>query len=61
MTRFAPADLIELRDQIADALAVEEPVELVGGGSKRGLGRPVQAAHKLDLALLSGIRDYAPS
>jgi len=61
MTRFAPADLIELRDQIADALAAEEPVELVGSGSKRGLGRPVQAAHKLDLALLSGIRDYAPS
>jgi glycolate dehydrogenase FAD-binding subunit len=61
MTRFAPADLTELRDQIAGALAAEEPVELVGGGSKRGLGRPVQAAHQLDLARLSGIRDYAPS
>jgi glycolate oxidase FAD binding subunit len=61
MTRLAPADLTELRDQIAGALAGEEPVELVAGGSKRGLGRPVQAAHILDLALLSGIRDYAPS
>jgi glycolate oxidase FAD binding subunit len=61
MTRLAPADLIELRDQIAGTLAAEEPVELVAGGSKRGLGRPVQAAHILDLALLSGIRDYAPS
>jgi glycolate oxidase FAD binding subunit len=61
MTRFAPTDLIELRDQIAGALAAEEPVELVAGGSKRGLGRPVQAAHQLDLARLSGIRDYAPS
>jgi glycolate oxidase FAD binding subunit len=61
MTRFAPADLIELRDQIAGALAAEEPVEVVGGGSKRGLGRPVQAAHQLCLSLLSGIRDYAPS
>jgi hypothetical protein len=29
MTRFAPTDLIELRDQIAGALAAEEPVELV--------------------------------
>ena len=61
MTRLAPLDLTELRDQIAGALAAEEPVELVAGGSKRGLGRPVQAAHILDLAHLSGIRDYAPS
>jgi glycolate oxidase FAD binding subunit len=61
MTRFAPTDLTELRDQIAGALAAEEPVELVAGGSKRELGRPVQAAHILDLALLSGIRDYQPS
>jgi len=61
MTRLAPVDLTELRDQIAGALAAEEPVELVAGGSKRGLGRPVQAAHILDLARLSGIRDYQPS
>jgi glycolate oxidase FAD binding subunit len=61
MTRFAPVDLTELRDQIAGALAAEEPVELVAGGSKRALGRPIQAAHLLDLSLLSGIRDYAPS
>jgi glycolate oxidase FAD binding subunit len=61
MTRLAPVDLTELRDQIAGALAAEEPVELVAGGSKRGLGRPVQAAHILDLAHLSGIRAYQPS
>jgi len=61
MTRLVPADLSELRDQIAGALAAEEPVELAAGGSKRGLGRPVQAAHQLDLTRLSGIRDYAPS
>ena len=61
MTRLAPADLSELRDHIAGMLAAEEPVELVAGGSKRGLGRPVQAAHQLDLTHLSGIRDYAPS
>src|SRR6267154_4562390 len=61
MSRFTPADLSELRDAVAEALAAEEPLELVGGGSKRGLGRPVQAAHTLDLSRLSGIRDYAPS
>ena len=61
MTRLVPADLAELRDQVAAVLAAEEPVELVAGGSKRQLGRPVQAAHQLDLTRLSGIRDYAPS
>ena len=61
MTRFAPADLAELRDAVADALRAQEPVEIVGGASKRALGRPLQAPHLLDLSLLGGIRDYAPS
>jgi len=61
MTRFSPANLDELRDAVAGALAADEPVELVGGGSKRRLGRPLQTAHTLDLSRLSGIRDYAPS
>src|SRR5207302_4203301 len=61
MVTFVPSDLGELRDAVAEALAAEEPVEVVGGGSKRALGRPVQAAHTLDLSRLSGIREYAPS
>ncbi|HEX3861395.1 MAG TPA: glycolate oxidase subunit GlcE [Stellaceae bacterium] len=61
MTRFAPADLHELRDAISAALVVQEPLELVGGASKTRLGRPLQTAHTLDLSRLSGIRDYAPN
>src|SRR5437764_2384285 len=61
MARFTPADINELREAVAEALAAEQPVEVVGGGSKRALGRPVQAAHTLDLSRLAGIRDYAPS
>jgi glycolate oxidase FAD binding subunit len=61
MTRFVPTNLDELRDAAATALAAEEPVEIVGGGSKRGLGWPLQTPHALDLSRLSGIRDYAPS
>src|SRR5436305_3496176 len=61
MARFTPADINELREAVAEALAAEQPVEVVGGGSKRPLGRPVQSAHTLDLSRLSGIRDYAPS
>src|SRR5437588_5000514 len=61
MTRFTPADIDELRDAVADALAAAEPIEIVGGGSKRGIGRPLQTAHTLDLSRLSGIREYTPS
>src|SRR5437667_2522507 len=35
MTRFTPADLNELRDAVADALAAAEPLELIGGGATR--------------------------
>lgn len=61
MTDMTPADLAELRDAVAAALATEEPVEIIGGGSKRALGRPLQTPHLLDLSRLAGIRDYAPS
>jgi glycolate oxidase FAD binding subunit len=61
MTRFLPADLAELRDAAAAALAAAEAVEIVAGGSKRGLGRPLQTPHTLDLSRLAGIRDYAPN
>ncbi len=58
---FSPTTLDELRDAVGEALAAEEPVEIVAGGSKRGLGRPLQLPHTLDLTRLSGIRDYEPS
>ncbi|HEV2189581.1 MAG TPA: FAD-binding protein, partial [Stellaceae bacterium] len=61
MTRFVPTSIEELREVVATALAADEPVELVAGGTKRGLGRPLQTPHVVDLNRLSGIRDYAPS
>src|SRR5580658_10333037 len=61
MTRFVPTSIDELREAIGSALAAEEPVELVAGGTKRGLGRPLQTPHLVDLTRLSGIRDYAPN
>jgi glycolate oxidase FAD binding subunit len=61
MARLVPADIAELRDAVGDALAAAEAVEIVAGGSKRGLGRPLQTPRTLDLSRLSGIRDYAAS
>src|SRR5205085_7916343 len=61
MSRFAPTDLRQLRDGIGESLAADEPLELIAGGSKRGLGRPLQLPCSLDLCGITGIRDYQPS
>jgi glycolate oxidase FAD binding subunit len=60
MARFSPADERELVDIVAAAVAREEALELVGSGSRRGLGRPLQTPHVLDLSAFSGIRAYEP-
>src|ERR1700746_3292666 len=60
MALFAPTTLAELREMVDAAVAVEEPLELVAGGTKRGLGRPLQLPRTLDLSRLAGIRDYQP-
>jgi glycolate oxidase FAD binding subunit len=61
MASFSPTTLDELRDTVGDALAAEEPLEIVAGGTKRELGRPLQLPRTLDLSGLAGIRDYEPS
>ena len=61
MARFTPANIEELREAVAGVLAAEEALEIVAGGSKRALGRPLQTPHLLDLARLSGIREYTPN
>src|SRR5579885_1932303 len=60
MTRFRPTEERELVDIVAAAVAQEEPLEIVAGGSKRGLGRPLQTPHTLDVSGFSGIRSYEP-
>jgi glycolate oxidase FAD binding subunit len=61
MTLFKPEDAPALREIVAWAAGEEQPLEIVGGGSKRSLGRPLQVAHTLDLSALSGIVAYEPS
>jgi glycolate oxidase FAD binding subunit len=61
MARYSPTTFAELRDTVGDALAAEEPLEIVAGGTKRGLGRPMQMPRTLDLSRLAGIRGYEPS
>lgn len=45
-------------EAVAWAVAEETPLEILGQGSKRGYGRPLQTPHSLDLSGLSGVSLY---
>lgn len=61
MSVFEPSDTAELAAIVASAAAAGETLEVVGGGSKRLLGRPARTGHVLDLKRISGIVDYDPA
>lgn len=60
ITTFRPETAEQAADAVRWALSNAEPLEVLGRGSKRGLGRPVQAAHAIDLSAMTGIVAYAP-
>ncbi|WP_414831961.1 glycolate oxidase subunit GlcE [Afifella sp. YEN Y35] len=47
-------------DVVRWAAAEQVPLEILGHGSKRGIGRPVQAEYTLNLSALSGVTLYEP-
>jgi glycolate oxidase FAD binding subunit len=61
MTNYRPTDDRQLGELVTWAMAEEQPLEIVGGGSKRALGRPLQVEHTLDLSAFTGIREYEPA
>ena len=61
MTAFLPTTAAETLSSVQWALAEEAPLEIIGHGSKRGIGRPVQAEHTLDLSRLTGVTLYEPA
>lgn len=52
-----PASETELAEAIAAAAA---PLEIIGSGSKRGWGQPVEAAQFLDLSAFDQVHAYEP-
>ncbi len=57
---LTPADENEIADMVREANAAITPLEIQGGGTRSGFGRPVQAAKTLSLKELSGITLYEP-
>ncbi len=59
-TTFRPENDAQVREAVAWAAAEGAPLEVIGRGTKRGLGRPVQVAHGIELSSLTGITLYEP-
>ncbi|MEM7237634.1 MAG: FAD-binding protein, partial [Pseudomonadota bacterium] len=60
MTTHSPSSEAELAEIVSAFAADRTPVEIVGGGSRRSLGRPVQAEAGVSTAGLSGVSLYEP-
>lgn len=61
MTTFTPTSPAEVLSVVQWALAEEAPLEVVGHGSKRAIGRPLQTENTLDLSKLTGVTLYEPA
>ncbi len=60
MRTFRPTTAGDLLEAVQEALADATTLEIVGGGTKRDLGRPFQSSGRLELAGLTGITLYEP-
>jgi len=57
---LSPSSADDVLAAVQDAVAQEQPLEIVGRGTKRGWGRPVKSNRILDLSGLSGVTLYEP-
>jgi glycolate oxidase FAD binding subunit len=60
LASFKPDTEADLIGVVQDALAGKTPLELIGTGTKRRLGRPMQTAATLDLSGFSAVSLYEP-
>ena len=61
MSRLAPRDEKDVAAAVAEAAAKRTPLAIEGGGTRRGVGRPMQTAATLSTAALDGVTLYEPS
>src|SRR5213083_1715648 len=65
--KAAAVDTLKVRDAkdveqvVRAALASEQPLEIIGHGSKRAIGRPMATNALLDLSALNAVVSYEPS
>jgi glycolate oxidase FAD binding subunit len=60
-------DILKVRDAkdveqaVQAAIASEQPLEIIGHGTKRGVGQPMATNALLDLSALSAVKSYEPN
>jgi len=59
-TTLKPEKPEDVLDVVSWAASEHKPLEIVGGGTKSGVGRPAQTEYTLDLSGLTGISLYEP-
>src|SRR4029077_15040044 len=58
MSVLQPSDAQQIAEMISWVAAEGDSLEIVAGGTKRALGRPMKTDHVLDVSRLSGIVAY---
>ena len=58
MSVLEPSDAKQIAEMISWVVAEGDTLEIVAGGTKRALGRPMKTDHVLDVSRLSGIVEY---
>jgi glycolate oxidase FAD binding subunit len=58
---ITPTRVAGIADAVRAAASARTPIEITAGGTRRGLGRPVQAGMTLSTTALSGITLYEPA
>lgn len=61
MATLTPRDEADLVEIVREARSKQTPLEIVGRGTRRGLGRPVEVPSTVDLSALDGIVFHEPS
>ncbi|UOM33699.1 FAD-binding protein [Acuticoccus sp. I52.16.1] len=57
---LTPESAADVVDYVASAVATAEPLEIIGGGTKRAISPPTQTGYVMDLSRLAGIVGYEP-
>src|SRR5436309_12357953 len=58
---LSPRDAGDVEQVVRSALASEQPLEIIGHGSKRGIGQPMATNALLDLSALNAVTSYEPN
>ena len=61
MDTLKARDANDVEQAVRDAIAAEQPLEIVGHGTKRAIGQPIATNAVLDLSALNAVTSYEPN